>query len=148
MSQKSSLKNGNSIQEPIGITRISIAGYKSISKEQSIDIRPLTILAGANSSGKSSIMQPLLLLKQTLEVPYDPGALLLDGPNVKFTSSDQLLSGIGKDKHTKNVLIGFEVYAVNEKETYEWFRSNLSMTRKLRFRLEGCLLLLVMKDAT
>lgn len=78
-----------------GITRISVGGFKSISQEQSIEIRPLTILAGANSSGKSSIMQPLLLLKQTLEAPYDPGALLLNGPNVKFTLGDQLLSHNG-----------------------------------------------------
>ena len=59
------------------ITKITVAGFKSIAEEQSVEIRPLTILAGANSSGKSSIMQPLLLLKQTLEAPYDPGALLL-----------------------------------------------------------------------
>ena len=36
-------------------------------------------------------MQPLLLLKQTLEAPYDPGALLLDGPNVRFTNFEQML---------------------------------------------------------
>src|SRR2546429_9662613 len=75
-----------------GITRIDVRGFKSINQEQSIEIRPLTILAGANSSGKSSMMQPLLLLKQTLEASYDPGALLLNGPNVKFTQVDQLLS--------------------------------------------------------
>src|SRR5712692_11048507 len=79
-----------------GITRITVAGFKSISQEQSIEIRPLTILAGANSSGKSSIMQPLLLLKQTLEAPYDAGPILLNGPNVKFTSADQLLSRTGR----------------------------------------------------
>lgn len=27
-------------------------------------------------------MQPLLLLKQTLDATYDPGPLLLDGPHV------------------------------------------------------------------
>ncbi len=75
-----------------GITRIAVEGFKSISKKQSIDIAPLTILAGANSSGKSSIMQPLLMLKQTLEAPYDPGPLKIDGPNVQFTSADQFLS--------------------------------------------------------
>lgn len=37
-------------------------------------------------------MQPLLMLKQTLDVSYDPGALLLDGPHVKFTAADQILS--------------------------------------------------------
>src|SRR5579864_1501711 len=75
-----------------GITRIAVEGFKSISKRQSIDIAPLTILAGANSSGKSSIMQPLLLLKQTLEATFDPGPLLILGGNVRFTSSDQFLS--------------------------------------------------------
>lgn len=55
-----------------GITGISVRGYKSLYEECSVEIRPLTIIAGANSSGKSSIMQPLLLLKQTLEATYDP----------------------------------------------------------------------------
>ena len=75
-----------------GIIRITVSGFKSIVQEQNIEIKPLTILAGANSSGKSSMMQPLLLLKQTLGSDFDPGALLLNGPNVKFTQSAQLLS--------------------------------------------------------
>ena len=75
-----------------GITKIAVSGFKSLAKECAIDIRPLTILAGANSSGKSSIMQPLLMLKQTLEAPYDPGPLLIDGPNVQFTLAEQFLS--------------------------------------------------------
>jgi hypothetical protein len=80
------------------ISGVTVRGFKSICAEQRIEIRPLTILAGANSSGKSSFIQPLLLLKQTLEAPGDPGALLLDGPNVRFTSAEQLLSRIpGKD---------------------------------------------------
>ncbi len=74
---------------PPAITSLSVSGFKSIVEEQTIEIRPLTLLAGANSSGKSSMMQPLLLLKQTLEAPYDPGPLLLDGPNVRFTSARQ-----------------------------------------------------------
>ena len=75
-----------------GITKIAVSGFKSLAEECTINIRPLTILAGANSSGKSSIMQPLLMLKQTLEVPYDPGPLLLEGPNVQFTEAEQFLS--------------------------------------------------------
>jgi predicted ATPase len=75
-----------------GITRITVKGFKSIADECSIEIRPLTILAGANSSGKSSIMQPILMMKQTLESPYDPGPLLINGPNVRFTSAEQFLS--------------------------------------------------------
>lgn len=77
-----------------GITRIAVEGFKSIAKRQEIEIRPLTILAGANSSGKSSIMQPLLMLKQTLEATYDPGPLKIDGPNVTFTRAKEFLSKI------------------------------------------------------
>jgi putative AbiEii toxin of type IV toxin-antitoxin system/AAA ATPase-like protein len=80
---------------PDAISAISIQGFKSFLEEQRIEIRPLTLLAGANSSGKSSALQPLLLLKQTLEAPFDPGPLLLDGPNVRFTSVSQLLARTG-----------------------------------------------------
>jgi predicted ATPase len=79
--------NGKSL-----LTAISVEGFKSFAKKQRVEIGPLTLLAGANSSGKSSLVQPLLLLKQTLEAGYDPGPLLLDGPHVRFSSADQLLA--------------------------------------------------------
>jgi len=82
-----------------GITKISVSGYKSIANPCSIEIQNLTILSGANSSGKSSIIQPLLLLKQTLEATYDPGALLLNGSNVKFTSTEQVFSKLSSKKY-------------------------------------------------
>lgn len=94
-----------------GITRLIVGGFKSISEEQSIEIRPLTILAGANSSGKSSIMQPLLLLKQTLEAPYDPGALLLNGPNVRFTLVEQMLSRVDDEPAADGFHVGIEMGA-------------------------------------
>lgn len=45
----------NTEQSRRTIRRIAIAGYKSLAEEQSIDVAPLTVLAGANSSGKSSM---------------------------------------------------------------------------------------------
>ena len=92
-----------------GITRISVGGYKSLYEECSIEVRPLTILAGANSSGKSSMMQPLLLLKQTLEATYDPGALLLDGPNVRFTFASQLFSQIPGKNSCDRLSVNLEI---------------------------------------
>lgn len=86
----SSGSNGKEFIE--GITKVSVKGFKSLCEECTIEVQPLTILAGTNSSGKSSMMQPLLMMKQTLEATYDPGALLLNGPNVRFTSVQQLLS--------------------------------------------------------
>jgi hypothetical protein len=82
---------------PDHISKIAVRGFKSIAEEQQIELRPLTLFAGANSSGKSSLMQPILLLKQTLEAPSGPGALLLDGPNVRFTSAEQLLSRVWRN---------------------------------------------------
>ncbi|MGK4002050.1 AAA family ATPase [Sorangium sp. So ce1036] len=78
-----------------GISAIAVEGFKSIRKRTEIAVRPLTLLAGTNSSGKSSIMQPPLLMKQTLDALYDPGALLLDGPHVRFTAVEQLFSRFG-----------------------------------------------------
>jgi len=53
-------------------------------------------------------MQPLLMLKQTLHAPYDPGPLLIDGPNVRFTSVDQIMSHApGKDA-SKTFQVGVE----------------------------------------
>jgi hypothetical protein len=75
-----------------GISRIIVEGYKSLRARHEIAIRPLTVLAGVNSAGKSSAMQPLLLLKQTLETSYDPGPLQLSGPNVDITAIEQVLS--------------------------------------------------------
>ncbi len=91
-----------------GITKIAVSGFKSLAEECAIDIRPLTILAGANSSGKSSIMQPLLMLKQTLEAPYDPGPLLIEGPNVQFTLAEQFLSKLVNEERTDRFQIRIE----------------------------------------
>ena len=90
------------------ISRIAVSGFKSIRTRQAIDIRPLTILAGANGSGKSSMIQPLLLLKQTLEASYDPGPLLLYGPNVKFSQVKQMFFHSGVS--SKNQMIEIEIH--------------------------------------
>jgi hypothetical protein len=91
------------------ITGLLVGGYKSICQDQEIEIRPLTVLAGANSSGKSSMMQPLLLLKQTLEATYDPGPLLLNGPNVRFTEVNQFLCAVKSAPPPRDFRVGMRV---------------------------------------
>lgn len=83
---------------------VEIAGFKALREHARVDLRPLTLLAGANSSGKSSVMQPLLLLKQTLESSFDAGPLLLDGPHVQFTELDQLFTRGGVTEHARQPL--------------------------------------------
>lgn len=84
--------------------KLSVEGYKSIASRQELRFDGLTILSGANSSGKSSFMQPFLVLKQTIENHYDAGSLVLYGENAKLTDSSQLISKVpGYDKRSFSV---------------------------------------------
>jgi predicted ATPase len=91
--------------EFIGINLLTVENYKSI-VQQSIDICPITLLAGANSSGKSSMMQPLLLFKQTLENPQQQSSIFLPGANVNLTTFDQIRSKVSSTPD--NLKIGIE----------------------------------------
>ncbi len=53
------------------ITELSIQNFKSWKNTGKLQIAPLTGFFGANSSGKTSILQTLLMLKQTVERPFD-----------------------------------------------------------------------------
>lgn len=70
-----------------------------------LDLRPLTLLTGFNAAGKSTSLQSLLLLAQTLGGPRGSTELMLNGPLVtlgspadvlsRHTGSKQLTLGIG-----------------------------------------------------
>jgi hypothetical protein len=49
------------------ISKISISNFKAFADEQQIPIRPITLIYGANSSGKSSIIHSLILARQAME---------------------------------------------------------------------------------
>ena len=51
------------------ITELSAQNFKSWQDTGSLQFAPLTGFFGPNSSGKSSLLQLLLLLKQTVERP-------------------------------------------------------------------------------
>ncbi len=61
------------------LKRLTLERFKSYSKSTSLEIAPLTILLGRNNSGKSSLIQALLLLKQTLAYPRSDVPLHLEG---------------------------------------------------------------------
>ena len=49
------------------ITFYNIENFKSFGKETGIELAPITLIYGNNSSGKSSVLQSLQLLKQSWE---------------------------------------------------------------------------------
>ena len=51
------------------LNKLRIRNFKCFEDTGEIEIRPLTLLVGPNSSGKSSIVQFLLALRQTVESP-------------------------------------------------------------------------------
>ncbi len=61
------------------LKRLTLERFKSYSESTSLEIAPLTILLGRNNSGKSSLIQALLLLKQTLAYPRSDVPLHLEG---------------------------------------------------------------------
>jgi hypothetical protein len=129
MTRSNGSSEKSSVQPP-AITTLSVAGFKSIVDEQTIEIRPLTLLAGANSSGKSSMLQPLLLLKQTLAATYDPGPLLLNGPNAKFTSVGQFWPvRFGQEQRNEFIITIAASNGANYGVAFRWNKKKLEVER-------------------
>lgn len=82
------------------ITQITISGYKCFPTPTSIKLMPLTIISGRNSSGKSTFLQPLLLMKQTLESYQEYASLVIDGPNVHSRLARSFIPSTSKSKST------------------------------------------------
>lgn len=61
------------------LTSLVIERFKSFNNCTEIRLAPLTVILGRNNSGKSSLIQALLLLKQTLSDPRSDVMLKLDG---------------------------------------------------------------------
>ena len=83
------------------IESITLKNYKAF-EDVTIPIKPLTILLGANSVGKSSIIQMLMLLHQTAEERQGmySSAMKIYGNYVNVGAFDNLF----KDKDTSKSL--------------------------------------------
>lgn len=68
------------VSEMAKVTQWGVSDFKALSGVD-LPLPPLTILSGANSSGKSSILQSLLLLGQTVS---RGGPVVLNGPLVRL----------------------------------------------------------------
>ena len=74
------------------IRTMRLQNFKAFEDTGEIELKPITVLAGPNSGGKSSILQSLLLLKQTLDAPPEID-LSLDGKFLQFSTFSDLAFG-------------------------------------------------------
>jgi predicted ATPase len=76
-------------------TRLRIENFKAWRDTGEIRLAPLTVFFGPNSSGKTSLLQFLLLLKQTMESPDRKQVLNLGGSHsyIDFGSWSEMLFG-------------------------------------------------------
>ena len=79
------------------ITSLSLINFKPF-KYQLLAFKPLTLLSGLNSTGKSSVLQALLLLRQSYQQELlEKTGLALNGELVNIgTAQDALFEGAGK----------------------------------------------------
>ena len=75
-----------------GITKFGLRNFKAFHFLEELELRPLTVLVGANSAGKSSLLQSLLLLKQTLQASQFTGRLKYEGDWVHLGRFENVVS--------------------------------------------------------
>lgn len=81
------------------LTKVKFQNYKAF-REGNIEVKPLTILLGANSVGKSSLLQLFLMLQETALAENYKSALKLHGPFFSLGEGINLF----RKKDNKNAL--------------------------------------------
>ncbi len=122
------------------ITKWKVFNFKSIQKETELDFKPLTILAGPNSSGKSTLIQSILLIAQTLSSKIESKSVVLNGLYTKLGQFDDLRS---YGSEADQVLVGWECEpAVDERgiiEERQWLaQSYLYRGKRSQLKKVSC----------
>jgi hypothetical protein len=74
------------------LRRWELEGFRSIRDRVTIDLGQMNVLVGANSAGKSSLIQSILLAAQTLGTAWTPRPLLLNGSLVQLGLPDDCIN--------------------------------------------------------
>ncbi|BDM65447.1 hypothetical protein NFHSH190041_28990 [Shewanella sp. NFH-SH190041] len=73
------------------ITNFELENFKSFSGKQSLRFAPITLIFGPNSSGKSSVIQSLMMLKQTILSNTKNAELVTSGDSIDLGTFDSLV---------------------------------------------------------
>ena len=119
--------------------KLSIHNFKTIRELNGFNFNSINIISGVNSSGKTSFIQFLLLLKQTLEAVLANPALIFDGNWVRLGNVENLVyrkdksNSIGFDLLLKKEEIKdifpeiLEIEQIKVETTYSFFKNELQL---------------------
>ena len=122
-------------------TNLRLRNFKCYEDSGPVPLRPLTILVGPNNAGKSTLLQALLMIKQTMEDPSSSETLVTFGTQIDLGATSDIVRqssvpceelevsiGIVPDRHDSsigsNLDLTFSVSRLN--------RINLASTRLSR----------------
>ncbi len=110
------------------LTNITLENFKAFQKLDNLKIKPITILCGTNSCGKSSILQSILLMKQTLENNHSSQNLLLNGRYTKLGYFQDIIFRKDEEKEVKlglsfknggNSIFGYSDFGYKQNSVYQ-----------------------------
>ena len=76
------------IAHPYQLRQIELRDFKSV-EQASVDLRPLTVVVGANSSGKSTLLQSILAVTQAVRSGTSSAEFPLNGEFVRLGSFEE-----------------------------------------------------------
>ena len=100
---------------------IQLTNFKSFSDPARFPLRPITLIFGPNSSGKSSFIQALLLLKQSL-MHQTKEKLITTGPLVNLGNYKNYIFGHDEKKHF-SISFSFDLNEGGEIPLYSFVES-------------------------
>jgi predicted ATPase len=81
-----------------------VFNFKSVRRETELEFAPLTIFSGANSSGKSTVLQSILIVAQTLAHKVSSRSVVLNGVLARLGQFDDIRS---LDSSADQIVIGW-----------------------------------------
>jgi predicted ATPase len=73
------------------LSSLSLENFKSFERLHGLRMKPITVICGPNSCGKSSILQSILLLKQTFESKTTSNTILMNGRHVRLGNFQNMI---------------------------------------------------------
>src|SRR6266568_5949541 len=112
----------------------TIENFKPIVNLGELKLAPVTVLAGRNSSGKSSLLQSILMIVQTLSSKVVDRPLLPNGLNVQLGTFENILN---VNSSSRALTVGFEVEFETEQASTSANLDRLSRSTDLNRFLEN-----------